>query len=545
MNANPSWSPATPAATKSSRRLFAMLATFFVLIALLAAGMAGAQINISTGLNTAGLAQTIGAADANWIIAAGPTAAGTTAKASNAYPGYWEITPYASTNAQWINPAGAANNLGNIPGTYTFERDINIASGTASMTYNLQIADDDSLVAFELIRPNLSIIPLTVVPTTVYHLSNLISGTITYPATGHWKLRAKVYFTDGIAGLLVSGNVQTSIDSLCDMYRDDFSDSTGWVHPMTAYTCATDYSDISISGGTFNFVNANDGHFNYMYRTGISIGNTWKANIDFTPTAFGTGNGTGSNLLALTAGIKPFAYDNTSNCFGLTTNPCSYPGIAPCGVSPQKGLSLFFSSNTPSAPTSWFYGVSLNDGSGSAPTTIATITTTNIAGTGTFYPSLEQTGTTTGKLSVFADAGRTTHIAGSPVVFAIPGGMSGLNTVQIGVQESGFAPRSLSATLDNICISSHASPAPTAVARITGAGAGLFIFPNPVSATLTINSETKLTHLQIIGITGNLIYESSEAATTYHVDMHTFAPGMYIVKAVSDSGMSTMKVYKD
>ena len=243
----------------------------------------------------------------------------------------------------------------------------------------------------------------------------------------------------------------------CNALFDDFRDGLAWVHPYTTYTCETQYDRIMIDNGTLNFRSANTNSFNYIYRTGLAISDTdWKADIEFTPTAFGLDGGVGHNILSLNAGIKSFYFDDTQSCFGGTSTPCSFPGIAPCTVSAQEGIAVTFNSNAPSFPSSYSYDVNLNDGLGNI-SVLASITTGNIAGAGTNYISLERIGTTSGTLSVYSDAARTIHIPNSPVSFAIPAAIDGLNTVNMGVIEGGYFPRRLSATLDNLCITNTIS----------------------------------------------------------------------------------------
>lgn len=174
-----------------------------------------AQIQVSTGLNAALTgAEPIGNIDPHWIIASSPNPAGTPARVSNAFPGYWQPTPIGGTNAGWINVPGHAYGS-NLPGIYVFERNITIPANTVSLTCNFRVAFDDQLVAVELVSPSSSTTPLPVVPTTAYYLSQPITTAIASPQAGVWKIRATVDFIDAIGGFLLSGNVDIKVNAPC------------------------------------------------------------------------------------------------------------------------------------------------------------------------------------------------------------------------------------------------------------------------------------------------------------------------------------------
>jgi hypothetical protein len=125
---------------------------------------------------------------------------------------------FSLTNAGWISPSPNQGN--DIPGIYAFERKFNIASGTTSFSYNLKIAEDDSLVSLELIPPSgTPAIPLTVVlgpSNSQYRLSRPITGLVNCPEIGYWTIRAKVDYIDALGGFLLSGKIKTSNKPVCD-----------------------------------------------------------------------------------------------------------------------------------------------------------------------------------------------------------------------------------------------------------------------------------------------------------------------------------------
>jgi hypothetical protein len=177
----------------------------FYLILLLGLNANAQIINVSTGVDNSGNALPYGSVDPLWQIANSPNPPGTPALVSISYPPTWEVTPIATTNANLINSFGDC--CGNLPGIYTFERNFTVASGTTNFSCNFSIAYDDAFVSLELVRPDLSTVPLTVVPTTPYHLSVPITNVISSPMTGTWKIRAKVDFIDSIGFYLLSGKI--------------------------------------------------------------------------------------------------------------------------------------------------------------------------------------------------------------------------------------------------------------------------------------------------------------------------------------------------
>ena len=177
----------------------------FYLILLLGLNANAQIINVSTGVDNSGNALANGVNDPNWQIASSPNPPGTLALVSPTYPPTWEATPVVATNAKSINSNGDC--CANLPGIYTFERSFTVVSGTSNFSCNFSIAFDDDIVSLELVRPDLSTIPLTVVPTTTYHLSVPITNVISSPMAGTWKIRATINFIDSIAFYLLSGKI--------------------------------------------------------------------------------------------------------------------------------------------------------------------------------------------------------------------------------------------------------------------------------------------------------------------------------------------------
>ncbi len=95
----------------------------FLLIAF-AVNAFSAPINVSTGVTSTGAALAPFTIDPHWTITSGPYLPSTTAKVAAHYNGFWEPTPFSTTNAGWINNNGAY--WQNLPAFYTFERSFEV-----------------------------------------------------------------------------------------------------------------------------------------------------------------------------------------------------------------------------------------------------------------------------------------------------------------------------------------------------------------------------------------------------------------------------------
>lgn len=185
------------------------------LILLLGLNVNAQIINVSTGVDATGVPITTTSNDPLWTITSSPYPSGTPAKATSSFPGAWEPTPVSATNAQWINTSGDHCDYA---GIYTFERDFTVTPGTTHLTCNFGIAFDDVFLSLELVKPDLTVIPITITPTTSYHLSVPITNSFLYPAVGTWKIRTTISISSNgnpfcnIGGYLLSGTV--TLDSI-------------------------------------------------------------------------------------------------------------------------------------------------------------------------------------------------------------------------------------------------------------------------------------------------------------------------------------------
>ena len=166
-------------------------------------------INLSTGISSEGSALTLGSKDQIWKILEIP---GNNPWTIAPYAGFWQPTPVTSTSAQWVGISD--RNDSQPPGTYTFEREINLNKTFGKLEYNFTLAYDDDLLSIQLVSPsgnikNISVEGLRNPPPKGYYLGKIISGEMNSEETGKWKIRIKVKFIDTVAGLIVSGKVKT------------------------------------------------------------------------------------------------------------------------------------------------------------------------------------------------------------------------------------------------------------------------------------------------------------------------------------------------
>ena len=203
------------------------------------------KYNISTGIDNSGAAIALGATDPNWTISSGPGGPATRRVAS--FPGYWQPTPVALTNACWINSTGTYNDP---VGVETFDRDFTIPAGIASFTTAFGVAWDDVLVSLELVPPSGPAIPLVPPAAPAYTVSPDINYTVYSPMPGTWKVRAKVQFIDQIGGFILSGYISTKCNDdpqpcNCESLLADFgytldADCNGHFTGSTGSDCFSD-----------------------------------------------------------------------------------------------------------------------------------------------------------------------------------------------------------------------------------------------------------------------------------------------------------------
>jgi hypothetical protein len=177
-----------------------------------------------------------------------------------------------------------------------------------------------------------------------------------------------------------------------------------------------------------------------------TLGNAWSTDVDFNPTAV-SATGPGHLLLSLTSSsIEPQLMSTNVN---------------------QDGVFLFFVSAIGAGTAGpWLIKGFSKDGTtlGGLTSGINICVPTNPGGGGnctfgrTYYLRLERIDSEMGRVSVFSDPGRSVHYPGSPQCFDIAPTVSGLSWIQHGANYTGNAGRTISGTLDNLCINQYVEP---------------------------------------------------------------------------------------
>ncbi|MFI5141937.1 MAG: T9SS type A sorting domain-containing protein [Bacteroidia bacterium] len=310
--------------------------------------------------------------------------------------------------------------------------------------------------------------------------------------------------------------------NICDVpqccYATDYSGPTGWTFNGI---------DQTISGGTFNFNATPDGAYNYATDTlpCILSDSAWNCTVDFKYTARGA-NGVGHTILGVQAGTQDtwntgvgFSTSNQS-CLAVYIN-CPINGL-------QTSDSIYGrakSGNTWSNPSKGIY-----------------------IGMGTqYYFTLERLSTTQGRVSVFTNSSRTTHIAGSPQTFVIQNTTTGLHVIEHGCIPQGYSGRTMTATIDNFNICGNAEPFrladPSTMSIATKTADLVNIYPNPNNGTFTIEtgSNEKPTTVMLYDVTGKLVLQQSIIGKTT-INSGNLSAGIYNLSLISNGAVTNKRL---
>ncbi|MEZ4685175.1 MAG: T9SS type A sorting domain-containing protein [Bacteroidia bacterium] len=242
---------------------------------------------------------------------------------------------------------------------------------------------------------------------------------------------------------------------------------------------------------------------------------TWTAEIDFHPTTVGLYGGqpfTGHYPLAVTAGIEDFRFD-------CPTLPC--PGF-PRGK--QDGINVFYSANNPPDGNLYFHFY-IKDSLDffKSPVSI----TANDLDT-TYYLRLERLADTLVRLGVYWDDDRTVHLNGSSIQYTIPATVTGLTTVQTGVETAGDIRRELYGWSDNLCLNwEKMSVGNAPIAKKPS----ISLYPNPAFDLLYVQYDEPVSiRIRIFDYTGKLWKEAVLDANRRPVDVAGLSAGIYFAE---------------
>jgi hypothetical protein len=314
-------------------------------------------------------------------------------------------------------------------------------------------------------------------------------------------------------------NATIDNDLICDDFTadvcsniilsDNFLSATNWV--------SVGNGGVNISNGTCNFNNVSGGAYNKVLRdlnTTLSD-SYWNAECDFLLTSANpSGHGTGAVLMALTAGNLDFMWDLVAE-----TN--------------QDGIAVVLNSDNPYDENinNWKFIIESKKGN------IRTYTSTGISASSSissYYIRLERTSSNMTQLSIYSDASHTIHLQGSPITFGIDASITGLNTIQHGVATAAYAPRQLSATIDNDLICQEKVEGITSYKN----NDQIIIFPNPSGNYINIKfdelSNETLKKYYIYNLQGAEV-RSDMLNQFDRINISNLLNGTYIIKFISDN----------
>ena len=295
----------------------------------------------------------------------------------------------------------------------------------------------------------------------------------------------------------------------------EFSNSTNWQSQGDG--------KVNISNGKCNFNNVYEGNYNRIYKElGCNLFDSyWKSECDFSINSTNpSGYGCSAIVMALTSGDLNFI----SDVYGETD---------------QDGIAVTFGSGSQSDNNinNWYFCIQSKKGN------LRTVSTTKIyanTSTSCYFIRMERINSGTVELSIFSDSTLTTHLSGSPISFSINSSITGLNTVQHGVNEGGSTSRLINAKIDNdfICEKSYAD-------IDEHYKFNLLVYPNPVIDKLTVECSINST-IEIFNIEG-LIIKTSEIKNSDKttIDLTDFSIGIYLMRVKTKEEIIVFKIKKE
>lgn len=318
----------------------------------------------------------------------------------------------------------------------------------------------------------------------------------------------------GIDNDLICDNNTTTAVCSQGVFNDNFSSSSGW-------TTQSASGAADISGGLCNFNNAYSGQYNRVYKSlPVPLSdNYWKAESDLHLTANPSGNGAGAVVMALTAGTLDFMGYDATQSFTETS---------------QDGMAVVLTSQsaTDNNMDNWYFVIEGKEAD-TRSTSIAQISANHTMSD--YYLRFERTGPSMAMLSVFTDAGRTNHAAGSPITFNISSTITGLNTIQHGAMTPDNASRMMNGTIDNDIICDDML---TTSIKENATAQGLTVYPNPFSDRTTIKPGIELNKpvLKVMDVVGReMTVDASYTADGFIMSKGSLGAGVYTYYIMSEN----------
>lgn len=351
--------------------------------------------------------------------------------------------------------------------------------------------------------------------------NNIIGATsLTYsPGSLTTTRQYRCAYTYGCSGTLYYSNTVTvtvnqfnpNID--CDI-TDDYSSSSAWTQSGTLVA-------VNLAGPYCGFYRTpNSATLQAVARHIVPVpDDKWRADFEFKYDALNTSQ-PNHYITALTSGS---------------------------GTPASPAQAIIFAKVITSGSNIQVQGGSRSGFFGTAYTTPSAIT---ISGGTTYYISLERLCSTKGRISVFSDAGRTTHVSGSPQYFATDASLTGLTYVQH-ANSTATTTGTLNATVDNLCIdedyqfNGHREAAPAGETMLTETGAEpICVFPNPGTGVFTVSTAIKgVAQLEVYDVFGRMVQRAEiKEGERYALDLSGFTKGIYIVNLTNEGKVHTRKI---
>ena len=211
----------------------------------------------------------------------------------------------------------------------------------------------------------------------------------------------------------------------CDktILHDSFNSSNDWTFDGDG--------KVKIIDGKCLFNNVSNGSFNRVYKTiDTNLSNHWTAQCSYNIISKNPINhGSGIILLALTSNTKNFMTENN-----VETS--------------QDGIAVTFGSASPvdNNINNWYFCIQTKKGNIRTPSSLKIYADSTIK---SYYVQLKRESKTISKLFVYKDSTYSIQLSGSPITMEIDSTISGLNTIQHGVNQGGSSSRTNYAYIDN------------------------------------------------------------------------------------------------
>lgn len=304
---------------------------------------------------------------------------------------------------------------------------------------------------------------------------------------------------------------------------DNFATNSGWTQ--------VGGGTVNVASGVCNFNTTYAGVDDRVYKTlPTTLSNTyWKAECKITFNGQNpNGNGTGAELLSLTAGTLPFMTYDASQSFQETV---------------QDGLSVVITSANAADEDrdNWFFLTESKLGNSRTYTLASSVYASSTIST--YYLRLERTAAGMSQMSVCTDSLFTQHLPGSPSQHAINPAISGLSVIQHASNPPGTATRMFNGTIDNdvVCHDGSVGLEELFTTTVTDAT----VYPNPAGNSIrtSVLTANQLSTYSIFAMDGKVL-QNGIMKSDGTIDISQLAEGSYLLVIMQDEKAFRSKFIK-